>query len=372
MSSTSRTRPSSGGSSARGTGSHRSCHGGGYDIRRLRRRERNEAHAVGVVRVSRTRHLDREPRLAYATGADEREQPPAAEEFADMPDVLRAPHGVRGGSGTLNVAGGVDWALGAAFGGSSEVLPQDQAVKPLKVGSGRSPLGDEAPRASREAVTPRPGARIGTGRALADRERVPQRMLLDELMKLRDKVRVAAEIEIRGDPVLEHGDAEIFEPPDLGLRKRFVAEVGERRPTPQRESSLESVGGASRVTGGQRFPAGGGHVLEALEVELAAVSRSAYPGARVTSKRLGSPVAGPARAFAAGATPLPAGRLWRRKPLFAPQRCDQAVARDHLVRVQQQQSQQRPLLYPAEARPRSPSSTSSGPRILKSTVLLRP
>ena len=69
-------------------------------------------------------------------------------------------------------------------------------------------------------------------------------MLLDELMKLRDKVRVAAEIEIRGDPVLEHGDAEIFEPPDLGLRKRFVAEVGERRPTPQRESSLESVGAA--------------------------------------------------------------------------------------------------------------------------------
>ena len=53
-----------------------------------------------------------------------------------------------------------------------------------------------------------------------------------ELAELGDKARVAAELEVRGDAVLEHRDAELFEPADLGLRKRLVAEVAERRPTP--------------------------------------------------------------------------------------------------------------------------------------------
>ena len=66
-----------------------------------------------------------------------------------MPDVLARPTVSVRGSGTLNVAGGVGWALGAAFGGSSEVLPQDQAVKPLKVGQARSPARRRGSRARR-------------------------------------------------------------------------------------------------------------------------------------------------------------------------------------------------------------------------------
>ena len=135
-------------------------------------------------------------------------------------------------------------------------------------------------------------------------------MLLNELLELGDKARVAAEIEIRGDSVLEHRDAELFEAADLGLCKRLVAEVGERPATPQRESTIESIGGASRVAGGQRFPARGGHVLEALEIDLAPVEPQCIPGRLCHQQaRSAARAAGPARAFVAGATPLPAGRL---------------------------------------------------------------
>ena len=304
----------------RGAGSHAACHGGGYDIRRLRRRERNEAHAVGVVRVSRTRHLDREPRLAYATGADERA---AARRGGVRGHARRPPRAPRspwwGGHPECRGRSRVGHSARLSE-GPAEVLPQDQAVKPLKVGQVDPQLGDEALARVAEGRSASAWRPIGTGRALADRERAPAEDAPGRAHEApRQGSRGGRDRDPRRSGPRARGDAEIFEPPDLGLRKRFVAEVGERRPTPQRESSLESVVAARAGSpAASASSAGGGHVLEALEVELAAVQPERIPGMPVSPVSGSAPVAGPARAFAAGATPLPAGRLWRREAALRP------------------------------------------------------
>ena len=169
---------------------------------------------------------------------------------------------------------------------------------------------------------------------------LPQRIVHGELAKLGHKARVATEVEVRGDTVLEHRNAELFEPADLGLRKRLVAEVGERAPTPQRQSTAENLGGATRVAGSQRFPPGGREIFEALEVELAPAQPQHIAGRPCYEQLARLP--GPAGGF----EPLPKSRhrhLQRvgavRLPVFGPQRGDQPVARHDLVRVQQQQRQ---------------------------------
>ena len=62
------------------------------------------------------------------------------------------------------------------------------------------------------------------------------------------------------------------------------------------------------------------------------------------------------------------GLLGRRRRRLAPELVDQALARDELVRMQEQDRQDEPLFQPAQReRTRPPSTTSSGPRIRYST-----
>ena len=59
-------------------------------------------------------------------------------------------------------------------------------------------------------------------------EALAERMALDEGLQLPDQLAVAAQSEIRVDPLLERGEPKLLEPGDLRLRERLVCEVGER------------------------------------------------------------------------------------------------------------------------------------------------
>jgi hypothetical protein len=60
-------------------------------------------------------------------------------------------------------------------------------------------------------------------------------VLRDERFQLADELTLPAEVEIGVDPVLEERPANLLETPDLSLCPRFVAEIGQRRPAPERE-----------------------------------------------------------------------------------------------------------------------------------------
>ena len=57
----------------------------------------------------------------------------------------------------------------------------------------------------------------------------------DQLLELGDQFAVPAERQLRLDPLLESGEAQLLQPGDLARGERLVREVGQRRSPPQRE-----------------------------------------------------------------------------------------------------------------------------------------
>ena len=94
-----------------------------------------------------------------------------------------------------------------------------------------------------------------------------------------------------------------------------------------------------------------------------------YPGARVTRSSPGAPRAARARAPCAASRRRPAA-CWRRSRGLRPQLIDQPIAGDELVRVNQQDREQGPLLRCAQRHLGPPRRTSSGPRIWNSIAPL--
>ena len=83
-----------------------------------------------------------------------------------------------------------------------------------------------------------------------------------------------AEGEIRFDPALERGQAQLLEARDRRLRERLVGEVGERRPAPERERLTERLGRRGRLPGAERALARLDELLERVQVELPRSTRS--------------------------------------------------------------------------------------------------
>ena len=93
-------------------------------------------------------------------------------------------------------------------------------------------------------------------------------MFEDELLELSDELPMAAEGELRLDPLLERREANLFEPLDRRLGKRLVGEVGERRATPEPPRVTQKVGRELRLSA-LECPSGLLRLtLEAVEVEL--------------------------------------------------------------------------------------------------------
>ena len=58
-------------------------------------------------------------------------------------------------------------------------------------------------------------------------------VLRQEPLELRDEIALASELELGVESILERGEAQLVEARDLGLGEGLVAEVGQRRPSPE-------------------------------------------------------------------------------------------------------------------------------------------
>ena len=116
--------------------------------------------------------------------------------------------------------------------------------------------------------------RLGLAPAAVERQHLQaaqalaQRVLGDQRLELRGDGRVAAERELRRDPVLERRDPELVETGGLGLRKRLERQVGERRATPERQSLAEQLRGTLGLVAAERPLALGEQALEPRQIEV--------------------------------------------------------------------------------------------------------
>ena len=240
------------------------------------------------------------------------------------------------------------------------LLAQDRAVERLQLRPGLDPeLLDERP--PRIVVG---GERLGLAAAPVEREHqvraqpLAQRVRADERLDLGHELGVRAQLEVGGDPLLEHAEAQILEPVDLGLRERLQLHVGQRRPAPERERLAEEQ---RPVPPAQPHRASRTSRSKRAEIELVAVELEHVPG----RPRLQQ--SGPEQLAQLRDGVLERGRR-RPRRVLAPELVDEALRRDRLVRAQEQQRQQRALIPAAERHRQPPSSTSRGPRILNSSI----
>jgi hypothetical protein len=158
----------------------------------------------------------------------------------------------------------------------------------------------------------------------------------DEPLELRDDLGVTAEREIGVDPLLDRAQAEVLEPVDVGAGEVLVPEVGERLAAKEIERRTEELALAGRVTLAVRpFE----KALDAAEVRPLAIDAQGIAGRprldRVRAEQL------PQR----GDVALEGVRRSLRRR-GAPERLDQLVGGNHLVRAQEEERQQHPLLRP--------------------------
>jgi hypothetical protein len=160
-----------------------------------------------------------------------------------------------------------------------------------------------------------------------------ERVLGHERLELPDELGVTARLQVGVHTVLERGEPQALESGDLRSREVLVREVCERRPTPHRERLAKPSRRALRG----RFARLGNDLLEARAVEL--VRLDAQQVARLARDE--SPLA----ELLAQARDVDLDALGRRarRPL-RPQVIDQPRSRDDLVRMQQQDREQRALL----------------------------
>jgi hypothetical protein len=163
-----------------------------------------------------------------------------------------------------------------------------------------------------------------------------QGMLEGEGLELADDLPVPSQGELGIDPLLHGGEAKVLQARDVLLEGIFESQVRERSPPPQRKRFAQLARGPPGITGLSRDPGFGHGSLEPIEVELSVIE------AKLVARRAGDedPTG------AAGALGLEQvaelgdvhlERLSRRPGrALAPQRLDQPIARDDLVRVQKQ------------------------------------
>ena len=169
----------------------------------------------------------------------------------------------------------------------------------------------------------------------------PQRVFGEPRTQFRDHVDVVAQREPALQPGLLDGPTPLVQSGETGQERRFHDDVGQNRPAPQRQRPVQPFGGQRQIATGHRLPALVSEPFELEHVEF--VGRHRQP---VPTRYRGQPVEPQPDAQRRNvSTQHPPGRRWRPG---GPQRVDQAVGRHGPVGVQQQRSQQHPLLGRAE------------------------
>jgi hypothetical protein len=175
-----------------------------------------------------------------------------------------------------------------------------------------------------------------------------KRMVADQRFELADHLRVVAERQLGLDALLDGRQAQLLEAGDLALGEGLIREIGERGTTPEREGVSQQLGGALRATAGKGLRALVQQPLEACPVELVGPEPDQVPApAREDHAVRARPTSALERLAQARDVHLEAlGGAGRR--VLTPELVDQPVARDDLVRVQQQDRQHRALLAAGE------------------------
>ena len=167
-------------------------------------------------------------------------------------------------------------------------------------------------------------------------------MRRDRGLDLGDDVRVTPERQIRIDPFLERCEPQFLQPGDLRLGERLVGDLCQRWAAPKVKGLPQPVGRYGRIAGGKCLATAAEQGLEAVGVQLAGGDT------QHVSAVLGPQWAG----FVGGAVRQRAAHLrdgvlerlgsgrWRPG---SPQAVDQAIPRDDLVAVQEEECEQRAL-----------------------------
>ena len=111
-------------------------------------------------------------------------------------------------------------------------------------------------------------------------------MLGDERLELGNERELAAERELRVDPLLDRGEPQLLEPLDLDARERLELEVRKRPALPQRSAARKRLRGRGGVTGRERLASLRDEPLEVLEVELARLDAKQVAGGARDEPRL--------------------------------------------------------------------------------------
>ena len=227
--------------------------------------------------------------------------------------------------------------------GQSGILAQDRLLELLQAHARLDPefVHEQRPR------TPVDLERLRLSAGAVERphqrrsERLPVGVLAHEGLQLGDQFGVPAQFQIGLQPTLERSQAKLLKAEDLGLEERLRGEVCERGPPPQRE----------RVSQERRRLRGRGRSglldepLEAKQVELIGGDLQEVP-VLTRDDRLAR------RNRLAQAGDVVLERVRRRpRRAGAPELVDQAVGRDHLVRMREQDREERPLACAAECEP---------------------
>ena len=176
-------------------------------------------------------------------------------------------------------------------------------------------------------------------------------MFRRERLELGDECEVAAERELGVEALLDDRQPQLLETLDLDPRERLELEIRKWSPRPERFGGTERLGRRLGVTLCGGLAPVCRQALEVLEVELARLDAQQVAG---RPRRQSWLVARRRDQHLAQAGHLVAQRVvGRAHALVGEELVDQPVARDHPIRVQQEEGQQRALLRPADGRNRS-------------------
>ena len=99
---------------------------------------------------------------------------------------------------------------------------------------------------------------------------LPQRAGGHQRFQFAHQISVAAQRQVRFDPVLYRPEPQFLQPPGLHLRERLTAEVPERIPAPQRQRRAKARGCLPGRVLGERGPALRDQPLEPVHIQLPA------------------------------------------------------------------------------------------------------
>ena len=170
---------------------------------------------------------------------------------------------------------------------------------------------------------------------------LPERVGVDELLGLRERVGVPAAPELDLDRALAHEHAHLLEPRAFVLEEGLIGEVGESGPTPQRERLAQQAGGLLQAAVVQSDGARACQPLEDVQVERVRLDSCHVAGASCLDRFAADCLA------KLGDRPLEEIRRAVRR-LVAPDGVDDARGWNHPAGVGEQDDQHASLTRPAE------------------------